>query len=163
MCLRLSGSANALSVLVPGQRELRYRACLGRQKPHLLEWFSSVEARAWKYVNTFFPEQRPKMIFLVTGQTLTDEYYIYHQETDESHCDVALEPRFGVPQVLNVNAILGYQFERVSASMGFNVVMPPSQTNPMLYSVYFELFESKPMTHLRFETTFALRVNDMFR
>src|SRR5437764_1129584 len=101
MQLRLSGRTNALSVLVPGHGELAYRACLGRQKSYILKWFGYVEARAWMYVNTFFRDARPKRIFLVTGQTLTDEYYIYHQETEEAHCDIELQPRLGISDILN--------------------------------------------------------------
>jgi hypothetical protein len=134
-------------VLVPGQEDLEYRGCVERQKAYLLTWFANVEERAWRYVNAMFQDTRPDKIFLTVGQTLTNEYAIFHQEASASQCEVVLEPSVGIPPMFHINALLGYQFHRVTASIGFNTYHRTSPEDTRQYSVYFEVVESKPIKH----------------
>ena len=160
--MRLSNESGSLSVLIPGQGPLSYRACVGRAKDSLIKWFISVEDRAWEYVNTVFEESRPSKIFLVTGQTMTSEYSICHREQGVNKCEIMLEPSARVPQILDATVHIGYQFERVSAYVGFNVVHKASEENPRLYSVYLQCYESKPRKRIAFEAARSSRLEKMF-
>ena len=135
----------SLSIMIPGQDNLCHRACFARYKRELLRWFAMVETRAWKYVNTYFRHQLPSNIFLVTGQTLTDEFSITYQENESTDCKIILEPYLGIPQTVNAKPILGYNIEKASASIGFEVVLKKGQESCPLYSVYLEEYKSSPI------------------
>lgn len=111
------------------------------------------------YANKIFPKAKPKYLFLVTGQTLTNEYYICHQESESSKCEVILVPKAGLSRVLDINANLGYNFERASFSFGYNDFKPASEGDPILYSVYLEVFESPRMIHLPWDDSLGIRWN----
>lgn len=157
--LEFTRETGALSVLIPGQDSLLHRACLERQRAYLLEWFGKIEGRAWMYANKIFSRTKPKCLFLVTGQTLTNEYYICHEENESSKCEVVLTSKAGVIGALDASANLGYQFERASFSFGYTYCKPASEGESILYSVYFEVFESPRMKHLPWEDGLSARWN----
>jgi hypothetical protein len=105
--LSLSRKEGSLSVLVPGHDELLRRHCQGRYNQQLRAWFKLVELRAWKLVKALY-DKSPSTIFLVTGQTLTSEYAISHQEEGTSGCEVIVEAKVGIPTVLDSNFLIGY-------------------------------------------------------
>src|SRR5436853_4474926 len=97
-----------MSVLIPGSGPLTYRASLEDEKARLIYWFARVEVGAWEWVNAVFNHPRPKQIYLVTGQTLTPEYNISHQDEQASDSEMLLEPGVGLAEVLKGNVRLGY-------------------------------------------------------
>lgn len=150
--MRLEKQDGSMSVLIPGQGPLSSRACMEREKARLIVWFATVEVRAWEWVNAVFRNPRPDKIFLITGQTLTSEFAIAHQQERASECEILLEPRVGIPKIVEAKGILGYQFQNVSASLGFKF-SPPAATegSPILYSVFIEIFGSKVIRRIHFE------------
>jgi hypothetical protein len=141
----------SMSVLIPGQGALSYRACVEHEKARLICWFAQVEIRAWEWVNALYrdSDSRPNKIFLVTGQTLTPEFDIAHQEDHAMDCEILVEPKVGVPKIIEAHAILGYQFRKVSASLGFRSSGPASSDQPVLYSVFIETFDSKVLKRIK--------------
>lgn len=162
MYVAIAENSESLSILIPGQGPLQHRACLEEQKCYLRIWFAVVEARAWKWANTFH-NSRPDKIFLVTGQTLTNEWAIAHYQTNSSECEILLELGAGVPANLDVNMHLGYGFQRATAYVGFNEHQPASDDNSMLYSVFFEVIESYPMNFFPLEPKLLSLISDAFR
>lgn len=78
----------SMSVLIPGHDTLLHRVCPDRHWWRLLEWFSAIEGRAWEAASAAWAgPRRPDKILLVTGQTLTAEYAICHQEHEQSGCE----------------------------------------------------------------------------
>ena len=108
-----------MSILIPGRDPLLRRASIDHQDWLLVEWFSTVEALAWIAVEVRFASSRPDRIFLVTGQTLTLEYAITHQEQEYSACEASVETTAGVPSVVEANVFLGHSLHNASASVGF--------------------------------------------
>lgn len=152
-----------MSILVPGQDNLVHRACVDAEYYDLLDWFSAVEMKAWVAANSYFAANRPKRLFLVTGQTLTSEYSITHKEGLANECEIHLEANAGVPIVAEANLLLGYNVKRVSASIGFEV---RSQTfdqmsQRRLYSVFLNVFESAPINIIR-SKRLAPRLKEMY-
>ena len=141
-----------MSVLIPAQGPLSSRACMEREKARLILWFAKVEVRAWEWVNAVFRDPRPDKIFLVTGQTLTPEFTIAHQQERASVCEILLEPQVGIPDIVEAKGVLGYQFQNVSASLGFKF-SPPSviENDAILYSIFIEIFSSKVIRRIRLE------------
>jgi hypothetical protein len=129
-----------MSILVPGEGDLKRKACLGQRAQELETWFACIEAHAWAYVNAS-SGSRPNKIFLVTGQTLTTHYAICHQERGVSTCEVHVEADVEVPAIVNASVMTGYSWGRVSASTGFQVM---TKNNNDLHSVFFKVFESYP-------------------
>ena len=119
--MKLEKRDGSMSVLIPGQGPLSARACIERQRARLLVWFATVEVRAWEWVNAVYHDSRPDNIFLVTGQTLTPEFAIAHQQERAVDCEVLLAPQVGIPEIVEAKGVLGYQFQNVSASLGFKV------------------------------------------
>jgi hypothetical protein len=140
-----------VSILVPSQDELLHRACLDAEYYDLLDWFSAVEMKAWVAVNSYFAANRPKKLFLVTGQTLTSEYSITHKQALQNECEIHLEANAGVPVVAEANMLLGYNVKRVSASVGFEVCSQKfdQMSERRLYSVFLEVYESDPINFIR--------------
>lgn len=156
------------SVLIPSERPLHYRACLGRDESSLLIWFAKVERQAWEYVHTFFNNARPDSIFLVIGQTLTDEYFICHLENISSSCEVSIEPNVNITHLGEGNLRLGYGLEKARASLGFWIHKSGSNENPdslPLFSVYLQMYESFPIRRIQVITGTVLndRIGSMFR
>ena len=56
-----------MSVLVPGQDPLEHRAAYDQRRFDLLEWLHAVELDAWTRIRTYYPQQNPQNIFIVTG------------------------------------------------------------------------------------------------
>jgi hypothetical protein len=161
--VQLTSETGSLSVLVPGQGPLTYRACVGRAKDSLIKWFISVEDRAWEYVNAVFGDSRPSTIFLVTGQTMTSEYWICHKQDGVKKCHILLEPGVGIPQILDATVHAGYQFERATAYLGFNIVHKASEDHSRLFSIYLQHYASKPRKRIAFEPTRSSRLEKMFK
>jgi hypothetical protein len=151
-------------VLVPGQEALRYRACQERQKFNLLGWFAVNERVAWVAVNAIVPNSRPESIFLVTGQTLTTEYSITHQSEERSGCDIFLSANAEVPSIIQANAHLGYGYQKVTASSGFEVRTNASEdARYKHYSVYLQVHKSFPQKQWSvFPKSLKVRLEDMF-
>lgn len=122
-----------------------------------------MEALAWEWVNATCQINRPSRIFLVTGQTLTDEFDITHKEENHSGCELSLEPNVGVPQLADLDAVFGYRFNKASAFSGFEVSRKPDDGTSRQYSVFLELYESRPIRRIRFEPTFRARLEHTFR
>jgi hypothetical protein len=153
-----------MSVLIPGQTPLLHRACIEHQKWYLLEWFSTVECRAWDVVNATYPTNRPEKLFLVTGQTLTSEYAISYQEQQCSRCEVSVEGKAGIPSMVDSRVFYGHGCQRVVASFGFEVVAQNSGADDTAsYSVYLEKFESSPMKRFQKEGLLVRSLAKLYR
>lgn len=143
--------SSSFSVLVPGQGPLTQRACLAQNWWDLLAWFSKIEARVWVAVNAYLGEDRPDSIFLITGQTLTGEYSISHQETLATSCKIHVEGHVDLQSMIKARTFYGYDLEKVKASSGFeHSVRGSSHDQSRLYSIYFETIESSPMRRFTF-------------
>ena len=160
--VRLVKQTDSMSVLVPGQGPLKHRVCLEEQDAYLRSWFGLVEAKAWMWANTY-GASRPNKIFLVTGQTLTNEWAIAHVQDGSLECELHVEPGEGVPQSLDVKSqcVLGYPFRRVSPSRGFIERRFPDPA--AMYSVYFEVVWSFPMRFVSSESELCLLIKKAFR
>jgi hypothetical protein len=152
-------------MLIPGQGPLTYRTCREEQKRNLIAWFTAVEILAWEWIYATFPDERPDKIFLVTGQTLTDEFDITHQEKAHSKCEVILETTHDISLDAQEMEGLGYKFDRASAFFGFEVSRraDPKDKTSKLHSVFLELHDSKPIKRIRFDPTLRARLEDMFK
>lgn len=67
-----------MSVLVLGDEPIVWRRCEAEYTHDLTDWFGLVEMHAWARVEAY--HERPKEIFLVTGQHLTPAYAISHKK-----------------------------------------------------------------------------------
>lgn len=150
---------SSLSALVPGQGPLLHRACLEQHRDYLRRWFAAIEIRAWMWANTF-GEERPNKIFLVSGQTLTNEYSIAHSQEGGAEVEIVLEPSLGLPNAIEVNPRFGYQFSRASAQTGFSHGMSASDK---LYSIFFEVIESSPIKVLPTKRRLSVRIEDALK
>jgi hypothetical protein len=85
------------------------------------------------------------------GQTLTNEYAITYQEEKCTKCEVSVQAKASVPQVVGANVFLGHGLQNASASLGFEVIQKKSNAEgpQKWYSVYLEIEESFPMKILR--------------
>jgi hypothetical protein len=154
-------STGSLSVLVPGQGALTRRVCYEEHKANLIHWFSAMEILAWEWVNLTYPDDRPEKIFLVTGQTLTDEFYITHQHKGHSRCEVIVQGNGDVCQ--NVTNGLGYTYDSATAFFGFEVSRRSQGPDDQLFSIFLETYESRPIKMIRFEPFLLARLDDMFK
>ena len=164
MSLTVSKHNGSMSVLIPSQDPLLHRACVDQQKWYLLEWFATNESCAWEVVNAMYPTNRPEKIFLVTGQTLTSEYDISHQEHTATGCEIAVEASAEILPLINARIFMGNACEKASACFGFEVVARRSSeevTTPC-YSVFLERYESAPMKRFHKETL-LIRLSNMYR
>lgn len=134
-----------MSALVPGQDDLKHRACLGTRYFELKTWFSNVEIDAWEWVKKNFSQNRPKEIFLVTGQTLTTEFSISHFENASAGCEIHVAADVAVPPVVEAGILVGRNFETVTAGVGFQTTV---SRGPNFYSIFFEIEKSPPITRL---------------
>jgi hypothetical protein len=162
--LTLSKTDGSMSVLIPSQRPLLHRACLDREEWYLLEWFSVNEIRAWEAVNTAYRTNRPEKIFLVTGQTLTSEYAISHQEHSSNGCEILVEGGAEISSLVDARLFMGYDYQRVYASCGFEIMARNSSANDdePRYSVYIEKYESFPIKRFSGKSL-ASRFLEMYR
>ena len=110
-------------------------------------WFAAVEAKAWAYVNAS-SNTRPSNIFLVTGQILTTEYAISHQDRGSSTCEVYIDANAEVPSLVKSHVLTGYGFQKVSASVGFQVAMKKLDDNDF-HSIFLKVFKSSPTLFIR--------------
>jgi hypothetical protein len=115
------------------------RTCRRNIKWLLAYWFIRVEARVWEFVTAHYGRLRPKRIFLVTGQTMTSEYSISHQEQRSVDCEVYIEGEAGIPSLIEGRAYWGYEIGRVSASRGFEISARRSLRDgtEQLHSIFF--------------------------
>jgi hypothetical protein len=120
---------------------------LGQHAQELLVWFSAVEERAWAWVNAT-AYRRPTCIFLVTGQILTDEYAISHQQSGSLTCSVSVGANVEVPNVISSDVLLGTAFKKVEVGPGFQLRMEKSP-NDVLHSIFLKVRESKPISRMR--------------
>jgi hypothetical protein len=142
----------SMSILVPQQDPLAHRACIEHTRARLLYWFAKIELQAWEWVNAIYRhEHRPDKIFLVTGQTLTKQFAIAHHETGGAACGLVVTSKVGVTSILKAEMRLGYHLQNVTASTGFKFSPPSDTGDPVLFSVYMETFDSKPIRRLRLE------------
>lgn len=118
-------------------------------KQHLQVWFKHVEFRAWKWVKALY-DSPPSSIFLVTGQILTPEYAISHQEEGSSACEVVVEAKVGIPQMVDINLSVGYALGKVTVSSGFDVIKKKEgdKEDEELYSIFLDIVPSRPMRRL---------------
>jgi len=116
----------------------------------LERWFRDIEARVWGYVTAYYGNLRPKRIFLVTGQTLTTEYWISHQETASVGCEVSIRGGIGVPNVIEGHIYWGEDIGNVRASLGFEIYARRKEDRPeQLHSIFFETVSSAPTIRFR--------------
>lgn len=167
MTIKIENKGSSTSVLIPSQNPLQYRACLEAEEPELLIWFAKVERHAWEYVHTFFFNNRPDSIFLVLGQTLTDEYSICHLEAGSSSCEVSIEPSVNLGQLVKAHVGLGYGLKKASASIGFRIQRENNENTNILplSSIYLQIYESFPLRRLQImmKTTLSDRIERMFK
>ena len=139
-----------MSLLVPGDDDLVRRACRRRMRWELLRWFRSVEVLVWEFVTAHYGRRRPSKIFLVTGQTLTTEYWISHQEHQSMGCEVYIEGEVGIPDIVEGQTYWGYGLGRVRASLGFEVSAGKANDGEeRLYSIFFDTEASWPINRFR--------------
>jgi len=146
----------SVSVLIPGEGPILHKDCTGTRRWELLDWFASVEARFWQLVKTRFKKRQPKSIFLVTGQTLTSNYKITHQQTTSTGCELRIEYDPGHPvafksHVLSHNLHLGYGYRSVSGLQGFEITKTDYDIKAMS-SVFLEVVESQTVPPNRIKT-----------
>jgi len=154
------GADSSISVLIPGHGPLRYRACLDRQKHNLIGWFAVNESNAWEAVNALYQETRPDRIFLVVGQTMTTEYSITHQDEDTHGCDIHVSANVELPTIIGAKAHLGYAYQSVAASAGFEVMMKSDGHS----SVYLEVYSSPPQLRINIlQRPLKVRLEGMFK
>ena len=151
----------SMSVLVPGQNPLLYRCCLDEQYYELIDWFSAIETNAWAAINAYFGHQRPKEIFLVTGQILTSEYHITHTQDAISECEVHIEGNSGSTLITQENTLLGNRIKAVSANGGFENRAPVSASAHAAYSVFLQLYRSHPILPIR--KTLTPRLEEIYK
>ena len=150
---------------MPGQEPLQYRAAREESYFHLIEWFQAVEFFAWKRVRSYFPNSNVKEIFCVTGQTLSDEYSISHQEYGESGFEVQLEGMAQLPPIINSETIVTHCCRNVVASIGFEQVARKStilSTSPM-YSVILQVFRSSRIQYFNLVKPLRARVESYYK
>jgi hypothetical protein len=147
--IRMGKASGSMSILVPGQNPLLHRCCLDEQYFELIDWFSAVETQAWAAVNAYFGHQRPKEIFLVTGQILTSEYHIAHAQGSLSECEVNIEGVSGSTFIAHENTLMGNRFKSAEAIGGFENKAPVSASAHAAYSVLLQLFRSYPILPIR--------------
>jgi hypothetical protein len=146
---RANNSAS-ISVIVPGADGLVQRTCRRTPRWDLLRWFRKVEALAWEIVTAHYGRRRTKKIFLVTGQTLTSEYWISHQERHSMGCEVSIEGGAGIPRIVEGQAYWGYGLGRVKASFGFEISARKINDGvERLHSIFFETEPSCPINRFR--------------
>ena len=143
-----------MSVLIPGKGPILHRVCVGVHRWELLDWFASVEARVWRRVHSQFKSTKPKSLFLVTGQTLTNDYKITHQKNPNAGCNIEIEYLDDAEMSLadsmvfkshdrDQNLYLGYAYKSISGTEGFEVTKPQNDT--AMHSVFLEVVESQPI------------------
>jgi hypothetical protein len=116
----------------------------------LVRWFRQAEASVWEFVTAYYGRDRPKKIFLVTGQTLTTDYSISHQECTSVGCEVSLGGGVGIPNIIEGRTYWGYEIGKVRASLGFEISARRSEESPeQLHSIFFETETSRPMNRFR--------------
>jgi len=159
-----------MSVLIPSNEPLIHRVCPDQHWWNLLAWFSAIEGRAWEAACAAWSGSgRPDKIFLVTGQTLTSEYSICHQEQEQSGCETIIKTSVSLPSVVDGGVYLGTRCEQVSASTGFEIssrvqVGNERSSDVLLHSIFFETTESSPINRFLFERPCLLtRVTSMYR
>lgn len=160
--LKFSKQGSSISALVPGQDDLVYRACIEEHLEYLRIWFARVQTRAWKWANTF-GASRPNKIFLITGQTLSNEFAIAHIQEDNSEIEITLEPKLEVSQTIEISPSIGYHVSRAKASAGFSEYRPASSNVSRLYSLFFEVIESTPIHFISPDHKLTYRISDAFK
>jgi hypothetical protein len=151
-----------MSALVPGQEDLVYRACLEEDLEYLRIWFARVQTRAWKWANTF-GASRPNKLFLITGQTLSNEFAIAHIQEEDAEIEIILEPKAGLAQAVEINPSVGYHVSHARASAGFSEYRPASSDVSRLYSLFFEIIESTPVNFISPEHGLSCRISEAFK
>jgi hypothetical protein len=127
-----------------------------------MDWFAAVELNAWTAIDTYFHDSRPEKIFLIKGQTLTDEWAISHGDQGTASCEFSIEAGGDLPGFIRGHASLGHFVHKVTASSGFREMKRDSPDEPRYYSVFVEVMESKPLK--RFQTkSFHARIDVMKR
>lgn len=145
-----------MSILAVNQEDLKCRSMKGRYKHKLLEWFESVEARAWKWVNSL--SDKPNNLFLVTSQTLASEFANRHIESKSDTCSISLKFQTNVPTLADVTFLLGRDFKEISFSEGFQVVRRSMDNgHPRLFSIFLEVTESRRMEFLQVSSRSKIR------
>ena len=162
--LSLSKANGSMSVLMPGPDPLLHRACIDEQEWYLLEWFSTVVDNAWEAINAAYSTCRPEKIFLVTGQTLTSEYSISHQEQNSIGCEINVNVESGIPSLVDAHAFLSNGCTTATASFGFEVMKRKldGETSVPCYSIYFETYESFPSKRFQ-NPNLSSRLRTMYR
>lgn len=151
-----------MSVLVPSQEPLTYRGCQELEYYHLLNWFAWVEILAWEMVNTYFGDNRPSKIFIVTGQTLTTGYAIAHKESCSAECQVLLAANVGLPQALDARALAQYNIQRAYASLGFEEVKDRTEGSNEKYSIFLDVYYSSPARAFK-QSSLKSRLEQMYK
>jgi len=144
--LQFSCTNESMSALVPGQDSLKRRICLGARAQELRAWFGAVEANAWAYVAAA-NQVRPEKIFLVASQTLTSEYFITHDSSGSSTCNIEVSVSSEVPLFGQGKVLTGYTCESVKASAGFQLVK--KKCGNEMHSIFFKVYESRPTSFIR--------------
>ena len=159
--VQISTSGGGVSIVVPDPSPLHYRACLDSQRFRLLQWFAEVEALAWAVVNATCGKDRPKEIFLVTGQTLSPGYSIAHLEEEGSSVHLDIETLLKPPTGKLKETLMGYAFQRVfPPTTGFQMMRTRSDR---LFSLFLQVHKSRPQTAHPFTKSLQRRLSSVFR
>lgn len=133
-------------MLIPGQEDLKRRTLKAPAEHKLRDWFFSVEARAWTWVNAS-TSTRPENIFLVTGQTLATEYAISHVDTASSSCAISFKAAVKIPEAVDASFLLGNDVKSIAASVGFEDIKKPEGPGDAvpIFSLFIEVEPSYPL------------------
>jgi hypothetical protein len=133
---------------MPGRDNFIRREC---QTPHLWQlkrYFLDNQESFWDFVTTFEGDKRPRIIHLVTGQILTNEYHITHQQNSMSGCTISVKSAPSVPIKLKKGEYFMCSNDNLRATSGFEVY---SAGSDKLYSIFFETDVSSPINRFSFK------------
>ena len=153
-----------MSVLVIGDAPVRYRRCVADYAYALTDWFAWVEMNAWERVNAYFDYERPKEIFLITGQYLTSSYAVAHKKYGSLECEVVLESTAQLPPVIQGNISASFVIKKAHAEDGFEYVFTKSgDEDPSMYSIILDIYNPKSGPLQRLKRSLKARVEEQYR
>jgi len=141
-----------MSVLVLGEDPITHRRCEEEYDWGLKDWFACAEMNAWERVNAYYESERPKEIFLVTGQYLASSYAVAHKTFGSLECEVVLESNVQIPNVVEGNVSAGFSIKKAHAEEGFEYIFRKREDqDASQYSIILDTYRAKsgPLQRLK--------------
>jgi len=154
---------STVSILVPGEEPLQLREATEQRFYHLLDWFAAVEMHAWRRIDCYFSNLKPKSIFIVTGQTLSMEYSISHKEYGSTASEVIVETSTEIPPIVDASILASYGCKRVVASTGFEEVYRKDLNNSRQYSIVLQIHTSTRIQRFQMKKPLRARVESCYK